>query len=320
MVRGMSARARRGNVVGVVAMLLLLNGCGAAFRVAPPNPMDPQAELDSLKVYLAPAIEGTHDAETDPTKRRLLRDRIVRSRVRAHDIVFHEFETALFREGVALNVALDWLTLGISGVIATTGGIGLKEALGAVSAGLIGAKASIDKNAFFDKTMPVLVSQMNASRAVARVKIEDGLTKEPAEYSLATALIDVEHYRRAGTLLGAIEAIGATAGATTKRAEEVLLELRNKEFFAKKRQDRVEQILADIDKLTATQAIALAQRLPVTLSAGAQTAVDTANPTAAVTGDATGAAAKRRLKMAAVLTDRTDDDKLNAWDAALKAQ
>lgn len=301
-------------------VLVLLNGCGAAFKVAPDNPIDPQVELDSLKVYLAPAVEATHDAESDLAKRRLLRDRIVRSRVRAHDIVFHEFEKALFREGVALNMGLDWITLGISGVIATTGGVGLKEALGAVSAGLIGAKASMDKNAFFDKTMPALLAQMNASRTAERVKIEDGLTKDTTEYPLALAVIDVEHYRRAGTLLGALDAITVAAGAAKQRSDEVLLELRNKDFFSKKRQDRVSAILTSIDTLNAAQAIALAQRLPVGLSAAAQTAVDTAVPLAAVTSDATGATAKRRLKMAAALTDRTDDNKLSAWDAALIAR
>jgi hypothetical protein len=300
----------------LVLLLAVLGGCTAALKGSPDPIMDPDVQLKALEPYLAPAIEDGYRQELDPAKKRVLRDEIIDRRIQAQDIKYDTFERAIYREGVTGNILLDWATLGLSGAIATVGGAGLKAALGAMSGGLIGAKAAVDRNAFFEQSVPAIIAQMNAQRLTVLVRIRDGQTKDTVEYPLDRALADLRDYARAGALAGALEGITENAGATAKRSREVLFELRNKGFFEQKRQARVDAIVAAIKALPNMKALSLIANPPVAATAKINQALDARDPNRQRMNNA--AAAREALIMMALLSDRTDDN-LDAWEAALKA-
>jgi hypothetical protein len=240
----------------------------------------------------------------------------VDSRLQAIDLHFHSFEHELYRQGVVTSIGFDFIILGLTGAIATVGGEGFKEALGATSAGLLGAKTSIDKNAFFEKSIPALLAQMSASRATALVQVREGLTKSVEEYPLDQALTDVENYYAAGTLPGALQAITAQAGAAKQEAEKVLFGIRTKEFFKKERQERVAGLIATINSLGDQAAMSLVKDPPVPLGGQVEQTVQLRDRAGRRHQD--GAVAREMLKMMVTLGDRSEPT-LEAWEAALKA-
>jgi hypothetical protein len=154
------------------------------------------------------------------------RDLIVNSLVQAIDIQYDDFRQQLFRSSGGLNLASDVTVLGLSGAGTLLSPAGTKAILAGISGFVTGTKASIDKNLLFDKTVLLLIDRMDVLRAAKLLDIQKGLAKSKwADYSLPTALVDVELYYTAGTIPAAINSINAQTGG---KASEV--EKRTKDF------------------------------------------------------------------------------------------
>jgi len=103
----------------------------------------------------------------------------------------------------------------IAGVgLATTvsAGAAAKAALGASSTGLGATRTSIDKNFFYEKTVPALITARNAQWKVALVPILEGTKRDTEGYPMALALSDLAEYYYAGTFTEALQAIEKDAG------------------------------------------------------------------------------------------------------------
>jgi hypothetical protein len=100
------------------------------------------------------------------------------------------------------------------------GGAGTKEALAAAATGIIGATGHIDKNLFYERTMPALLAQMEARRAAAMLKIAQGLAREDSDYPLALAIVDLNDYKDAGSIPGAVAGVGESAGIKRLEVEK----------------------------------------------------------------------------------------------------
>jgi hypothetical protein len=310
----MSARSlrRTGIVIGFCLAPALLGGC-STLRAYPDRSGDVATELKALDEYHKATVLKTYSDYKEDAAKKAYRDEVVTGRIRAIDLHFGEFQQGVFREGVSTNLATDMILLGLGAVTATTGGAALKAALGATSAGVAGAKASIDKNVYFEKTMPALLGQMIASRKQALVKIQEGLGRDVNLYPLNQALIDLEDYYNAGTIPGAIVAIVEQAGAAAKAADVLLLKKRDKGFFRQDRQLRATHLVERIEKLPDPKAIAMATTLPVANSEY-QVLIKGRDPTGKRTTDA--AIAKAVLRMLASYSTDSDAE-LDAWEAAL---
>lgn len=141
-----------------------------------------------------------------------------------------------------LDSAIDIATIGVDLAITLVGAASTKAILGAVSAGMTSSKVSIDKNFFQQKTVPVLISSMNAQRKIALLPILAGMKKpiEPVEgYSLAEAVADLHAYYNAGTFLGALQAIQKDSGVKEQEAEDKLAEFRETIFGEDKSATRI---------------------------------------------------------------------------------
>ena len=112
-----------------------------------------------------------------------------------------------------MNIGADWAVLGLNAVASVVGGAGTKAALAATSGGIVGAKGSVDKNLFYEKTMSVLLAEMRASRRAVMVRIRKGLTLSTRDYALTAALADISEYFSSGSIPGATAAVSANTGS-----------------------------------------------------------------------------------------------------------
>lgn len=209
--------------------VLGLSGC-SAIQGYPNDLEDTDATLKSLSAYFAANSEDAYNAATDITQRRKIRDDIVLHRLKAYQIEFDEFEKSLNTYGNTITTGSDLVVLALSGIAATTGNASTKSALSAASGGIIGAQGDINKDLFFQKTMPALLAQMEANRAKAEVAIYSGLTKDDNGYPLVQADSDLELLKQAGSIPGAINVITQQAGNANDSAQTQLQSLRNVKY------------------------------------------------------------------------------------------
>jgi hypothetical protein len=186
-----------------------------------------------------PANLTKYSNASDLESKKLIRNEIVDERILEADSQFNDFELALWQEGIGSGIGTDWVQLAISAATATAGGESLKSILGAVSTGLTGAKASFDKNAFFDKTLPAILAQIVAEREKIRASIERSKQLPVADYTLFAALSDIRNFIRAGTIPGGIQTTAEEAGAKAATADEEIKDIRTGRFLKDEAGDRL---------------------------------------------------------------------------------
>jgi hypothetical protein len=152
-----------------------------------------------------------------------LRDTIIFARMRAYDIEFADFERRLYGDGNGVTLGSDLIGLVLAGLTATTGNAATKSALGAASAGVIGAKAAIDKDLYYQKTIPALLAQMEADRLKALEPITKGMKQSDADYPLMQAYIDLDTCKTAGSIPTAINAVNQSAANAKDAAQQIIM-------------------------------------------------------------------------------------------------
>ena len=210
---------RRFGLVAALGAMLLLSGCAASFKGAPDR-LYKVDELTALDPLYAKTIQASASAAS--AAQIGVRNQFIEMRSAVIDHQYDLFRSDLYEQRVGANVGVDLTTLGLSGVGAATGSTHLKTGAAALAAFLIGGKASVDKNAYFDRTLPALLEQMDAARATVRKRILDSMLLDVGNYPLMQAASDLEAYYHAGTIPGAIAGITTTAATQKKDAFERL--------------------------------------------------------------------------------------------------
>lgn len=212
-----------------VPLVLLTSGCGhfAATRGFPNPSVDVQTRLAQMDVYLGDTLIKQYNDPANannPIERRRIRNDLINGRIAVIDVHFNDFLQSLHEEGVGLNVFADAIAIGLGAAGALVSS-GTSQILSGATAAVVGAKESVDKNAFFDQTMPALMAKMIAQRKSVLVRIREGLlNRTDAQYPLAQGLAELEEYYYAGTIPGAITGVVQSAGAEAARADKGLLE------------------------------------------------------------------------------------------------
>lgn len=163
------------------------------------------------------------DFYRDPTT--VKRDTVVNGRLGIYDLRYQDFVAGLSREKQNLDVSNDLLLLafGLAGTV--TSAVRAKTNLAAATAGIGGAKTSIDKHYFHEKTIAALVAAMDSQRATVRLRIMTGIQEPIDVYGLPQALSDLQSYYAAGTLHGATKAIQVDASEKEKSANIAIARL-----------------------------------------------------------------------------------------------
>jgi hypothetical protein len=215
--------------------LTLLAGC-STLAGYPSNFQDNDAVLGADKPFLAADVRANGDAPLDSQRggltQRQYRDTVVYRRIEVIDIHYYDFESKLTGSYNGLDAGADLTGLILSGFGATTGNAATKAALAAASAGVIGAKATVNTDIFYQKTLPALVSEMRAGRQAALATIKTGLTLPVTQYSIDQALDDINSYYIAGTLPSAVAQVTAQAGVVLAKANDAIAALRTTNYVS----------------------------------------------------------------------------------------
>jgi hypothetical protein len=248
---------------GLCACIALLSSCASIQGY----PADPEATNKTL-VKLAPYFDGTEEAQyaalSDADARTKKRNEIVFARMRGYDIEFSSYERQLYGFSNSVSVGTDLIGLTLGGLTATVGSAATKAALGAASAGVLGANTAINKDLYFQKTIPALIAQMEANRAKKLLVIFQGLAQPDAKYSLMIAYSDLDSYKNAGGIPDAIGSITQDASNAKQTANDNIA-------FTRTSLDVVqlpdkEAIQAQLKKLTDPQVLALAKAMQTNLA------------------------------------------------------
>lgn len=202
------------------AVLLLATGC-ASIDSAPPRFAVAETALKDADQYFA-AVLDKYVAESDDAKRSIIRNNFIETRSALIDQAYAGFRQSMYAQRVGMNVGVDLATLGLAAVGAATASEQAKTGLHALSGALVGSKASIDKNVFYDRTMQALLAQMEALRAAVRLRLLAGMGENTTRYPLLQARADIEEYYLAGSVVGAIGGITSQALNEQKATSDAL--------------------------------------------------------------------------------------------------
>lgn len=232
MVARISMMAHTRRVVSSLALSCLvisaMSGC-STLSAGPAPAFDIDQDIKDLQTHYQSATSIIdYYAKGAETKQR--RDEFIVGRLTLYNLQYIKYITQYSLSAAQLDSAFD-ITKLVTDLSITIGGtLHSKAVLGAFSGGLTGAKASIDKNFFEQKTAQVLVSQMNAQRKSALVPILAGINGDVVQYPLAMAIVDLQAYYEAGTLLGALQGIQAEAGTRDAAASKQIDQFRTSSF------------------------------------------------------------------------------------------
>jgi len=170
--------------------------------------------------------EGVSDTEL-----RSLRNEVVLFRVALINLNYNQFVASFSLNKQIIDTTADLADFGVDLAATAVGSASTKTVLSSISAGISGSRVSIDKNFFYEKTVPVLVSTMNAERKKALAPILIGQNKSLNDYPIVQAISDLDAYYLAGTFLGALQSIQADAGEKESIAEDKLNKIRSTNFM-----------------------------------------------------------------------------------------
>lgn len=202
----------------MVGLLCSLSACASMTGF----PADPAGRSD-LGGYYGPQSEAKYDnAGADVVARTTARNEIVRKRMHGYDLEYSDFKRALARDANGIGVGGSLAVLTLSGLAATSGHVGTANALAAASAGIVGGQGVVNKELYYQKTLPALMALMDAARDRVILAILSGLSSNDDSYSLAQANVDLARLKDAGSIEAAIGSITETATAAKSDAAGAL--------------------------------------------------------------------------------------------------
>lgn len=207
-------------IVVLTAGLLVSSGC-SSLNGAPERIVSTADSINILKgkYEMANALQEFEKPLPSRMSKKSYRDMVVALYMNAIDARYYDFRSELASEGRASSIGFDLAILGL-----TSGAAIAKESivneLSAAAAGFAGAKTAIDKNLYFDQTLPAILAAMDTERLKVRKRIVDKLRLEPTEYPLASAFADISAYEMAGSLDRAISNVTSSASIERQQANE----------------------------------------------------------------------------------------------------
>jgi hypothetical protein len=157
-------------VVDLLTAGLAFAASGCASIDGYPNRLEyAQQYVAEVGPFAAPEAVLRYNALTDVTAATLLRNNTVTARIFSIDANFHQFVRDLTTQQNLSAVGVDWAAIGLASPGAVVGSAQTKAILAAISAGILGAKASVDKDVFYNKTIPALIT-LNGSAEENRAR------------------------------------------------------------------------------------------------------------------------------------------------------
>ena len=205
--------------------LLALSACDL-IQGYPQDPDNSTAVIASFD----PTWDADYSFSPDSEARRRYRDLIVLNCTRTYDIEFDNFERGLYGQGNSLAVAGSLATITMGAVGGVAGAAVTKAALNVASGAVTGAEGAISKELYYQRTLPALISQMEANRTNAKVSILKGIKQPDSVYPLVQAYADLEILKAAGGIPTAISNVTQSASENAQNANDALLVVSTETF------------------------------------------------------------------------------------------
>jgi hypothetical protein len=194
------------------AFVAVVAGC-TSYRGYPAYPIKSAEAVKKYLPYFTDDVLAEMRTKATEEDRTRYRDEVIDAQLLVFDRNYDDFIQSLGIEKNAEEIATDAVTISLAGAGSLLKPASTKSILAAVSGGVTGIKGSVDKNLFYQKTIVVVVSEMDSQRQTVLAAIRKGQTADTAHYSLGAALVDLNAYYRAGSLENAINALSQTAGS-----------------------------------------------------------------------------------------------------------
>lgn len=211
----MYSRRWRGCVTGAGTAVLILAGRGCAtFRGEPRAAIAP-AEYDETTVLRAyTALNG------DESRQRAYRNEVAYRWIAASDAEYDAFRQSLSREMKGVNVGSNFAVLLMNGV-AVASGADAARALAAGSATVVGAEATLSRDAFLDQSLTTALTTAQASRTRRLTEIRRNLLAAgPSAYPSGDVLIDIRSLNAAASINVASAEMARVAAASLTDAQQ----------------------------------------------------------------------------------------------------
>ena len=207
-----------GRAAAVLCALALLGGC-STLRGTPPRHVPAEAVVTEINLTAADLASLVNsDSQNN-------RNEIQKRAIAVIDLRFQQFVRDLSADRADSSAAAAGTTLGASTAGAFVESVKAKTNYALFAAGIVGAFAIVDKNYFYEKTVPALVAAMGAARANVLVRMRTSQRQPIEDYDGAAAMADLEDYFAAGTVLSAISEITTRAEQDRKLALAEVREL-----------------------------------------------------------------------------------------------
>ncbi len=181
--------------------------------------------MDVVKPSICPTQDQI-DAETKAigTARAVIRNEALRICVNAINGRYTQFKSALHKESSVTNLVTDVLSLGLSGGATIAGTSAAAPYLSGAATFVTGTDKSIDKDVFYQQTLPAIEAAMDTRRNKILATIQSSENDDPADskYTLIAAGADIDALQAAGSMYSAISDLTATANKAQAESQKVL--------------------------------------------------------------------------------------------------
>jgi hypothetical protein len=205
---------------GLLLSLVFMGGCSS--MVYAPKPPVPRStfSVPYLSDLSSPMLISVYNAMPEGSTKVARRNQIIFELVWLTDRSYDRYEAGFYSGQAYLNTATDLLELSLDAAASVTGTAATKSILSIIAGGVVGSKTSYEKNFYDQQTREVIVAKMEASRAEQLAVIETGMAI--SSYTLEQGLLDAEAYYRAGTVIGALEAINNSTSQQANAAHQAM--------------------------------------------------------------------------------------------------
>jgi hypothetical protein len=217
---------KNSNIVRMLCLGIVLLGSGCSsikHNGAPEVSFNYRDDFSKLEASLKDDIAIDRIYANGPVTEEK-RNRFIAGRMVIMNYHYLQFVRELNAGNQLVDTAGDILSLSLNIAGTAFSPVETKTVLAAVAAGVTGSKNIIDKSYYFEKTVPILVSAMNAERRKQLAAIIRKMKLGVQDYPLEEAISDLDEYYNAGTLIGAINSLQNAAVNSNRDAENSLRE------------------------------------------------------------------------------------------------
>jgi len=206
-------------ILSPLICIAMLSGC-VSLRGTPENALDSvAAEIkEGGKIYSTRSeILEHYDNTTDVTKRKESRNRVLLLYMEAIDDNYDQYAARLFNEGIQFGLGFETAIIGLAATASLfeSSADDLAKAISAAA----GIHAAVNKNLYFDRTLPALIATMDARRTKIETQLISKMKQPTSDYPIEGVLRDLRKYQQAGTLYRAITDLTGLAVAENNDAQ-----------------------------------------------------------------------------------------------------